>query len=141
MYILRLLTTASLMSVALAAPAWAEKMTFTADLSAANEVPPADSTATGKAEATFDSDTKQLTWIATADGLTGEATAAHFHGPAPEDQNAGPMVALEDLSSPMEGSATLTDDQVKALTDGQMYFNVHTAKFPDGEIRGQMKKM
>ena len=27
----------------------------------------------------------------------------------------------------MKGSAKLTDEQAKALTDGMMYFNIHTA--------------
>jgi hypothetical protein len=44
------------------------------------------------------------------------------------------------LDSPMTGSATLTDDQAKALTAGMMYFNIHTAANKPGEIRGQMEK-
>ena len=32
----------------------------------------------------------------------------------------------------------LTEDQSKALMSGHMYINVHTAKYPDGEIRGQL---
>jgi len=34
----------------------------------------------------------------------------------------------------------LTDDQAKALTAGQTYFNVHTAANPNGELRGQVVK-
>ena len=44
------------------------------------------------------------------------------------------------LDSPMKGSATLTDAQAKDLTDGMMYFNIHTAEHKPGEIRGQMEK-
>jgi hypothetical protein len=36
-------------------------------------------------------------------------------------------------------AAVLTDDQSKALTGGTVYINVHTAKYPNGEIRGQLK--
>jgi hypothetical protein len=46
------------------------------------------------------------------------------------------MVLITQLDSPMKGSATLTEDQ--ALTGGNMYVNVHAAKYPDGEIRGQV---
>ncbi len=38
----------------------------------------------------------------------------------------------------IKGMATLTDQQAKDLEAGLWYFNVHTAKFPDGEIRGQL---
>jgi CHRD domain len=48
------------------------------------------------------------------------------------------MITIKQLDSPMKGSATLTEDQIKALTGGEMYINVHTAKYPDGEIRGQL---
>jgi len=81
---------------------------------------------------------KLLTWTITYSGLSRNATAAHFHGPAKEGENAGPMVPIKQLDRPMKGSATLTEDQSKALTGGKIYVNVHTAKYPDGEIRGQL---
>jgi len=123
-----------------AMPAFAEVVKFTADLTAASEVPPTDSTATGKVEATLDTDSKVFTWTVTYEGLSGDATGAHFHGPAAEGANADPVVPLADpLASPINGNATLTDDQITQLQGGQWYFNLHTAKFPDGEIRGQVK--
>ena len=123
-----------------AMPAFAEVVKFTADLTAASEVPPTDSTATGKVEATLDTDSKVFTWTVTYEGLSGDATGAHFHGPAAEGANADPVVPLADpLASPINGNATLTDGQITQLQGGQWYFNLHTAKFPDGEIRGQVK--
>ena len=136
---LTLLALMSISSVALASAAFAEKMTFSADLKGASEVPPTPSAATGKADVSFDSGSAKLDWTITYSGLAGDATAAHFHGPASEGKNAGPMVTIDKPASPSKGSATLTEDQAKALTGGQMYVNVHTAKFPDGEIRGQVK--
>jgi hypothetical protein len=41
--------------------------------------------------------------------------------------------------APIKGAAILQDNQAKALTAGDMYIDVHSAKFPDGEIRGQVK--
>ena len=80
-----------------------------------------------------------FTWTVTYEGLTGDATAAHFHGPAAADATAGPVVPIDgDLASPIEGSATLTEEQATQLQDGMWYFNVHTAAHPDGEIRGQV---
>ena len=124
--------------MALASAAFAEKVTFSADLKGASEVPPTTSAGTGKADVSFDSGNKKLDWTITYSELSGDATMAHFHGPAPEGKNAGPMVTIDKVASPSKGSATLTEDQAKALTGGQMYINVHTAKFPNGEIRGQL---
>ena len=39
-----------------------------------------------------------------------------------------------------ERNDTLTADQVKDLLAGKQYVNVHTAKNPGGEIRGQITK-
>jgi hypothetical protein len=121
-------------------PALAEQVKFSADLKGASEVPANDSAGTGKVDATLDTDTKAFTWTITYEGLTGEATAAHFHGPAAEGANADPVVPIEGaLASPIEGNATLTDAQIGDLQGGMWYFNIHTAKYPDGEIRGQLK--
>lgn len=131
--------TGAAVAVLVAAPALAETVTFNTDLSGANEVPPVETPATGTAEASFDTETKELTWTVTYEGLTGPATAAHFHGPAGEEENAPPVVPVEgDLASPIEGSATLTDEQATQLQDGMWYFNIHTDEHPDGELRGQL---
>ena len=122
------------------APAFAEVVNFTADLTGASEVPPVDTAATGKLEATLDTESKVFTWTINYEGLSGEATAAHFHGPAAEGANAGPVVPIEgELASPITGNVTLTDDQVTQLQGSQWYLNIHTAAHPDGEIRGQVK--
>lgn len=122
------------------APAYAEVVNMTAELTGAAEVPANDSSGTGNLEATYDTETMMLTWTVTYEGLTGDATAAHFHGPAAEGENAGPVVPIEgDLASPIEGSATLTEEQATQLQDGMWYFNLHTAQYPDGELRGQVK--
>ena len=48
---------------------------------------------------------------------------AHFHGPAPVGKPAGVMVPITgSLDSPIKGSAKLTDEQAKALTDGHDVF-------------------
>jgi hypothetical protein len=131
-------------SLSLTAPAlvFADTVNFSADLKAASEVPPKDSPATGQFTATFDTTTKQLQYKATYSDLTGPATMAHIHGPAPAGKNAGVVVPVpkDKLASPIEGTATLTDAQAKDLLAGNYYFNVHTAKNPGGEIRGQIEK-
>jgi len=118
---------------------------FKADLKGADEVPPNQTAGTGSVTAAYDPATKQLTWKGSFSGLTGAATAAHLHGPAEPGKNAGVLVWISTkgtpLSSPFEGSATLTDDQASDLMAGRIYVNVHTAANPGGELRGQLTKM
>jgi CHRD domain len=125
--------------VAFAGPAFAEKMKATLD--GKSEVPPNASAGTGTADIDYDAATKKLSWKLTYSGLSGAATAAHFHGPAEAGKNAGVAVAIPNAtSSPAEGSATLTDAQAADLAAGKYYVNVHTAANPGGEIRGMVTK-
>ncbi len=130
-------------AVALVSAASAATVKYTADLSGAGEVPKTDSKGTGKLDATYDTATKALNYTLTFDGLSGPATAAHFHGPARRSKNAGVLVPIGGASptSPVTGNATLTDDQAKDLRTGRVYVNVHTAANPSGEIRGQVVRV
>ncbi len=125
-----------------AAPmAFAETQSYKADLKPASEVPSTDSKGTGTLTSTYDTATKKLTWSVTYSGLTGPATAAHFHGPAAAGANAGIVVPVNGaLTSPIKGEATLTDAQAADLQGGKWYFNIHTAANKGGEIRGQVTK-
>lgn len=126
-------------AIALAGPAFAEKLH--AKLDGKAEVPANTSAGTGTADIDYDAATKKLSWKLTYSGLSGPATAAHFHGPAEAGKNSGVAVAIPNAtSSPVEGSATLTDAQPADLLAGKYYVNVHTAANPGGEIRGQVTK-
>src|ERR1700742_2250365 len=113
-------------------------------LNGKSETPPNDTKGTGTGKVKYDDVTKELSWNIKYSGLTGDATAAHFHGPAKPGVAAGVMVPIGPkggaILSPIVGSTTLTDDQATALTTGLMYFNVHTKENPAGEIRGQVLK-
>jgi hypothetical protein len=112
---------------------------FTTQLRGANEVPANSSTGSGSVDAVFDKKTNLFRWKVNYTGLTGPATAGHFHGPAAIGANAG--VALpwpNPIRSPLEGSATLTPAQAADLLAGRWYANIHTATHPGGEVRGQM---
>ncbi|MEX2482469.1 MAG: CHRD domain-containing protein [Gammaproteobacteria bacterium] len=112
---------------------------FEAILSGVAEVPPNEEAGTGMLEATLDTDTNELIWSVIVEGLTGDPTAAHFHGPAEADENASPVLPVEgDLATSLGGSATLTDEQAADLEAGLWYFNIHTEQYPDGELRGQV---
>ncbi|MGA2795908.1 MAG: CHRD domain-containing protein, partial [Roseiarcus sp.] len=92
--------------------------------------------------ATLDTDTNLLTWTVSYSGLTGAPIGAHFHGPisysglTPEENAPIQVGTPGNLASPFKGSSTITDVQAKDLKDGRWYFNVHTPKFPAGEVRG-----
>jgi hypothetical protein len=125
----------------LASPTYAETVQFKADLKGSSEVPPNQTTGMGTVTATFDTATKALSWNGSYSGLTGTATAAHFHGPAEVGKNAGVAVPITPNTSPLQGSATLTDAQAADLLAGRWYVNIHTAANPGGEVRGQLVKM
>jgi hypothetical protein len=127
-------------ALALATPSMAAMMNFKASLSGKSEVPPNTAAGTGTVTATYDTATKKFTWKGSYSGLTGPATAAHFHGPAAAGKNAGVLVPISPNGPSFEGSATLNDAQAKALMDGDIYVNIHTAANKAGEIRGQLTK-
>ena len=114
-------------------------MTFTAVLNGSSEVPSTGSAATGSAEVLVDTDAKKVTWPVKSDTLSGDPTAAHIHGPASASQKAPPVIDMS--TAIMQGSADITESQISDLKAGKYYVNVHTAMFPDGEIRGQLVAM
>lgn len=126
--------------LAFASPLMAANVNLKADLKGASEVPPVDSKGTGSVTATFDTASKKLSWKGTVTGLSGPATAAHFHsGEVGKNGGVALPIAGADKGS-FEGSATLTDVQAEELMAGKWYVNVHTAANKGGEVRGQVTK-
>lgn len=81
------------------------------------------------------------TWKLTFHTLTGKATAAHIHEAKPG--KAGPV--LVPLCGPCKSVTSgaiknVAEMDVSAIKTGKAYVNVHTAKNPAGEIRGQIAK-
>jgi len=123
-----------------ASPSMAANVNLKADLKGASEVPPVDSKGTGTVTATFDTTSKKLSWKGSVTGLSGPATAAHFHlGEAGKNGGVVLPIAGADKGS-FEGSATLTDAQAEELMAGKWYINIHTAANKGGEVRGQVTK-
>jgi hypothetical protein len=123
------------------APVFAETLSYKITLSPANEVPPVPTRATGSADVTYDTATRLLTWNVTHAGLSGTATAAHFHGPSTPLENAPVIIVFNSpLTSPFKGSVTLTPEQAAQFLAGSWYINIHTPAYPGGELRGQVPK-
>jgi len=135
------LSVVALAALLITAPASAETVNLKASLAASESVPPNNSKGTGSLQATYDTANKQLTYTVNYSGLTGNATAAHFHGPADPAKTAGVVVPVQgNVASPIKGTATLTDSQAADLLAGKWYFNIHTEANKPGEIRGQVTK-
>ena len=112
------------------------EMKFGASLWGAEEVPAVTSAATGNFDATYNKETKVLSYTITYTGIT--PTAWHIHKGAqgvtgPVNINFGST-----FTSPFTGTATLTADQETDLMNKLYYVNIHSAKNPSGEIRGQL---
>jgi hypothetical protein len=125
-----------------ALPAAAQMVEMSATLSPGSEVPAVQSPGSGTAAVTFNTQSRELSWVVQFQGLTAPFTASHFHGPATVAQNGGVVVPIAKAgdASPFKGSATLTSDQAADLLSGRWYVNVHTATYPPGELRGQVVK-
>ena len=91
---------------------------------------------------TFDTDTNALTLTVTYSALSGPGDCRPFPRPRllswPHSGGDAPIQVGTpgNLASPFHGIAQISAEQAKDLKDGRWYFNVHTKKFPDGEIRG-----
>ena len=107
------------------------------NLSGANEVPPVTTSATGDGTISV-ADDGAVSGSVTTKGIQG--TAAHIHmGAAGKN---GPVVVpftKEGDTYKAAAGAKLNADQLKAFKAGELYFNVHSAANPNGEIRGQLK--
>jgi hypothetical protein len=80
-----------------------------------------------------------VAWRLTFSRLTGRAVAAHIHRGQPG--RAGPVIAA--LCAPcrngVRGRATVGASVLAALESGRAYVNIHTARNPAGEVRGQIR--
>lgn len=116
-----------------------------------SEIPPNASIAAGRASFWVHAD-RTLSGIVETSGMAD--TAANLYlGDAKE---AGPLVlqlvrssgdgpvAMENapvsaLSWSTPRSAQLSEEQYQAFVAGRIYLNVHSARYPEGEIRAQLK--
>lgn len=136
----RLLTiTLLIMAGCSAIPPDAHMAAFSTQMTGQNQVPIVATPATGRLVAALDKNTLLFRWKLTYSGLSGPATAAHFHGPASIGANARITLAFTGpVKSPYEGRAILTAAQAADLLEGKWYASIHTPGHPSGEIRGQL---
>ncbi len=82
---------------------------------------------------------RKLIWKLTFRKLTGRATQAHIH--LGKRGVAGKVIVAlcGPCKSGIRNIITISESAEKAITTGKAYVNVHTARNPKGEIRGQVK--
>lgn len=114
-----------------------ELTNFVAHLNGSQEVPLVESPATGEAVLTLNADNTLSCQVTTED--IADAIAAHIHV-APPGLNGDILIPLgggpPNWSCPAD--QPLTEEQLATLREGEMYVNVHSPEFPEGEIRGQI---
>jgi hypothetical protein len=134
-----LLVLASILAAAALAGRSASPMSFSAKLNSHQEVPsPRGEPVRAGGSFSLTVTGTKVTWKLTFSHLSGTAVAAHIHSGA--KRKAGPVIVAlcGPCKSGMTGSAKVSAAVVKALQGGGTYVNVHTAKNPNGEIRGQI---
>ena len=138
MIVLALATT-----VLMAVPALGGGRPLSADLSAANEVPPPESSASGTAHLTLNQGQGEVCVDIAASGFVGTVSAGHIHK-APAGVNGGVVVNLFVTSANHSICVDGVDkDLIKDIRQNpwNYYINVHSSDFaPGGEIRGQLSK-
>ena len=153
---------------ALAVPADAAIMKWDGTLTGAQENPPLAVSGTGFGTVTFDDTTNLLSIALSWTGLTGDGQQAHIHccatGPT---ANAGIALDLWLTANPRPAAGTFSNSwdldvanpfraaftaanggttlgafatlaAAMNANQGRSYFNIHTATFPGGEIRGNI---
>jgi len=139
---------------------------LSASLRGLNEVPPTTSRATGTLHGQISDDQASISFTLVFENLTGNPAAAHIHF-GPTKVNGGVMVFFcggggkpacpASTSGTVTGTITAADivgpaaqgipaapagqfsDVLRAIRTGNGYANIHTANFPAGEIRGQVR--
>jgi hypothetical protein len=105
-------------------------------LSGEEEVPPAESDATGTAIIVIVPARDMVCWKLSWENAPGDVIAAHIHGPAQPGVNAGVLVPL--TVDPAMGCTTDSDADAIAADPGNYYVNIHSTVFPGGFLRAQL---
>ena len=143
-----------------------DRFAVRADLEGFQEVPAISTVASGRFRAWVDTKANTITWKLSYQGLEGDVQQAHVHfgqlsvnggvsfflcsnlGNGPVGTQACPVgpaeltgvIAAEQVVGPAGSGieAGAMAEIVAAIRNGTAYANVHSSKWPAGEIRGQL---
>ncbi len=105
----------------------------------------AQSAGSGSATLILSADQTYATVRVTYSNLTTSKTGMHIHGPADPGATGAIIFDLDSTPTQADGSwkwvfvtsgTTTVSDQITALKAGRLYVNVHSSRYPSGELRG-----
>lgn len=107
-------------------------------LSGNQEIPPVTTPASGTGTFTVGAD-KSVTGSLTFSGMS--ATVAHVHEAAAGASGPiiFPLTKTSENAWAVPAGVKLTDAQYESYKAGNLYYNIHSAAYKSGEIRGQIK--
>lgn len=121
----------------------------TTAVSGNNVIPPNNSGGTGSA--TFDMSGNTVQFSVSLSGVSG-VTLVHLHSGAPAGSGPVRVILFSDPGTGPVNGTLISDsfleadvlgisfsDLINEMRNGQVYMDVHTAAFPDGEVRGQVQ--
>jgi hypothetical protein len=134
--LMAVLSAITLLFAGYSGPALSDEVKVT--LKGDNEIPPVTTAATGIGILVVGTD-KSISGSVTISGMT--ATAAHIHDAAAGKNGpiVVPMTMTSDSVWTVPAGAKFTDAQFDSYKAGNLYFNMHSAAYRGGEIRGQIK--
>ena len=111
---------------------------YRARLSPMPTTPQTVNTILGEGEVILTLNGNSLTVDGTFAGMSSAATGAHIHNGPPAQP--GPVIHTLEVSQANNGSVngtiSLTDEQVEALINNEFYIQIHSESNPPGELRG-----
>ena len=129
---------AAIWLAAVSSAAHAETITLTAYLSGASAIPSSQNAAFGEADFNYDSETRELNYLVTYEGMP--SAQVEIHGPADATENAPAVIPFPSPQSPLSGILVLSSGQADLLLAGKLYVEVHARDAAGGAIRGQIEK-
>jgi hypothetical protein len=106
------------------------------------EKPANSSTASATLSGTYDAENNTLEYKINWKNLSGFVTAAHFHATQQKGDSAETFIEIKISVNGIDGSAmatvVLSDAAEAELLNGDLYYDIKTALYPNGEIRGQV---
>ena len=111
---------------------------YRARLSPMPTTPQTVNTILGEGEVILTLNGNSLTVDGTFTGMSSAATGAHIHNGPPAQP--GPAIHTLEVSQATNGSVngtiSLTEEQVEALINNEFYIQIHSESNPPGELRG-----